>query len=71
MIGDELRLRVAHRRDGARHGIVQVARRAVDEERGDDGDLKRLAVNDHRTFQNTPKWMNMVVDAYGLPRAEK
>lgn len=32
---------------------------------------KKLAVNDHRTFQNTPKWMNMVVDAYGLPRAEK
>jgi iron(III) transport system substrate-binding protein len=32
---------------------------------------KKLAVNDHRTFQNTPKWMKMVVDAYGLPRAEK
>jgi iron(III) transport system substrate-binding protein len=32
---------------------------------------KKLAVNDHRTFQNTPKWMNMVVEAYGLPRAEK
>lgn len=32
---------------------------------------KKLAVNDHRTFQNTPKWMKLVVDAYGLPRAEK
>ena len=32
---------------------------------------KKLSVNDHRTFQNTPKWMKMVVDAYGLPRAEK
>jgi iron(III) transport system substrate-binding protein len=32
---------------------------------------KKLAVNDHRTFQNMPKWMKMVVDAYGLPRAEK
>jgi iron(III) transport system substrate-binding protein len=32
---------------------------------------KRLAVNDHRTFQKTPQWMNMVVEAYGLPRAEK
>jgi iron(III) transport system substrate-binding protein len=32
---------------------------------------KKLAVNDYRTFQNTPKWMKMVVDAYGLPRAEK
>ena len=32
---------------------------------------KKLAVNDYRTFQNTPKWMKRVVDAYGLPRAEK
>jgi len=32
---------------------------------------KKLAVNDYQTFQNTPKWMKMVVDAYGLPRAEK
>jgi len=32
---------------------------------------KKLSVNDHRTFQNTPKWMKMVVDAYGFPRAER
>jgi iron(III) transport system substrate-binding protein len=32
---------------------------------------KKLSVNDHRTFQNTPKWMKLVVDAYGFPRAEK
>jgi hypothetical protein len=32
---------------------------------------KKLSVNDHKTFQNTPKWMKMVVDAYGFPRAEK
>ena len=32
---------------------------------------KKVSVNDHRTFQNTPKWMKMVVDAYGFPRAEK
>ncbi len=32
---------------------------------------KKLAVNDYKTFQNTPKWMKLVVDAYGLPRAEK
>lgn len=32
---------------------------------------KKLAVNDYKTFQNTPKWMKMVVDAYGFPRAEK
>ena len=32
---------------------------------------KKLAVNDHRTFQNTPKWMKMVVEAYGFPRADK
>ncbi len=32
---------------------------------------KKVSVNDHRTFHNTPKWMQMVVDAYGFPRAEK
>jgi iron(III) transport system substrate-binding protein len=32
---------------------------------------KKVSVNDHRTFQNTPKWMKLVVDAYGFPRAEK
>jgi ABC-type Fe3+ transport system substrate-binding protein len=32
---------------------------------------KKLSVNDYKTFQNTPKWMKLVVDAYGLPRAEK
>ncbi len=32
---------------------------------------KKVSVNDHRTFQNTPKWMKMVVEAYGFPRAEK
>jgi len=32
---------------------------------------KKVSVNDHRTFHNTPKWMKMVVDAYGFPRAEK
>ena len=32
---------------------------------------KKVSVNDHRTFLNTPKWMKMVVDAYGFPRAEK
>jgi iron(III) transport system substrate-binding protein len=32
---------------------------------------KKLSVNDHRTFQNTPRWMKLVVDAYGFPRAEK
>jgi len=42
-----------------------------------DGEVARLikgrkaSVNDHRTFLNTPKWMKMVVDAYGFPRAEK
>ena len=32
---------------------------------------KKVSVNDHRTFLNTPKWMGMVVDAYGFPRADK
>lgn len=32
---------------------------------------KKVSVNDHRTFQNTPKWMKLVVDAYGFPRADK
>ncbi len=32
---------------------------------------KKVAVNDFRTFQNTPKWMAMVVEAYGFPRADK
>lgn len=32
---------------------------------------KRLSVNDYRTFQNTPKWMKMIVEAYGFPRAER
>jgi ABC-type Fe3+ transport system substrate-binding protein len=32
---------------------------------------KKVSVNDHRTFQNTPKWMKMVVDAYGFPRADR
>ncbi|MGH7847491.1 MAG: ABC transporter substrate-binding protein [Candidatus Binatia bacterium] len=32
---------------------------------------KTLSVNDHRTFQNTPRWMKMIVEAYGFPRAEK
>ncbi|MGH7847490.1 MAG: ABC transporter substrate-binding protein [Candidatus Binatia bacterium] len=32
---------------------------------------KDLIVNDYKTFQNTPKWMKMVVEAYGFPRAEK
>lgn len=32
---------------------------------------KKVSVNDHRTFLNTPKWMQLVVDAYGFPRADK
>jgi ABC-type Fe3+ transport system substrate-binding protein len=32
---------------------------------------KKVVVNDFRTFQNTPKWMKAVVEAYGFPRAEK
>jgi len=32
---------------------------------------KKVSVNDHRTFHNTPKWMKMVVDAYGFPRADQ
>jgi hypothetical protein len=32
---------------------------------------KKVSVNDHRTFQNTPKWMKMVVEAYGFPKAGK
>lgn len=32
---------------------------------------KKVSVNDHRTFHNTPNWMKLVVDAYGFPRAEK
>jgi iron(III) transport system substrate-binding protein len=32
---------------------------------------KKVSVNDHRTFHNTPKWMKIIVDAYGFPRAEK
>jgi iron(III) transport system substrate-binding protein len=32
---------------------------------------KKVSVNDHRTFLNMPKWMKLVVDAYGFPRAEK
>jgi hypothetical protein len=32
---------------------------------------KKVSVNDHRTFHNTPNWMKAVVDAYGFPRAEK
>jgi iron(III) transport system substrate-binding protein len=32
---------------------------------------KKVIVNDYKTFQNTPKWMKMVVEAYGFPRAEK
>ncbi len=32
---------------------------------------KKVSVNDHRTFLNMPKWMQLVVDAYGFPRAEK
>ena len=32
---------------------------------------KKVSVNDHRTFLNTPNWMKLVVDAYGFPRADK
>ncbi|MGH7847493.1 MAG: hypothetical protein ACREQW_20300, partial [Candidatus Binatia bacterium] len=32
---------------------------------------KKLSLNDHKTFQNTPRWMKMVVEAYGFPREEK
>lgn len=32
---------------------------------------KKVSVNDHRTFLSTPKWMKLVVDAYGFPRADK
>ena len=32
---------------------------------------KKVSVNDLRTFHNMPKWMQLVVDAYGFPRAEK
>jgi iron(III) transport system substrate-binding protein len=32
---------------------------------------KKVSVNDHTTFQNTPKWMKMVVEAYGFPRADR
>jgi hypothetical protein len=32
---------------------------------------KKVIVNDYKTFQNTPKWMKMVVEAYGFPREEK
>ena len=32
---------------------------------------KKVSVNDHRTFQNTPKWMKMVIEAYGFPKAGK
>ena len=31
---------------------------------------KKISVNDHKTFHNTPKWMQMVVEAYGFPKAE-
>jgi ABC-type Fe3+ transport system substrate-binding protein len=32
---------------------------------------KKVSVNDHRTFHNTPRWMKLVVDAYGFPRADR
>jgi len=32
---------------------------------------KRLSLNDHKTFQNTPDWMKKIVEAYGFPREEK
>lgn len=32
---------------------------------------KRLSLNDHGTFQNTPKWMKMVLEAFGFPKADK
>ena len=32
---------------------------------------KKVSINDHRTFLNTPNWMKLVVDAYGFPRADK
>ena len=31
---------------------------------------KKIAVHDYRTFQNTTKWMEMIVEAYGFPRPQ-
>lgn len=32
---------------------------------------KKLSVNNWNTYHNTPKWMEMVIEAFGFPRAEK
>ena len=32
---------------------------------------KKVIINDYKTFQNTPKWMKMVIEAYGFPREDK
>ena len=31
---------------------------------------KKVSVNDYRTFQNTTKWVEMAVEAYGFPRPQ-
>jgi iron(III) transport system substrate-binding protein len=32
---------------------------------------KKVSVNNHRTFHNTPRWMKLVVEAYGFPTADR
>ena len=32
---------------------------------------KKVIINDYKTFQNTPQWMKMVIEAYGFPREDK
>ncbi|MBI2986592.1 MAG: hypothetical protein HYY45_07475, partial [Deltaproteobacteria bacterium] len=31
---------------------------------------KKISVNDYKTYHNTPKWMKLVLEAYGFPKAE-
>ena len=31
---------------------------------------KKVSINDYSTYHNTPKWMKMVLEAYGFPTAE-
>lgn len=31
---------------------------------------KKIAINDYRTYNKTPNWMKMVLEAYGFPKAE-
>jgi len=32
---------------------------------------KKIILNDFKTFDETPKWMKLVIEAYGFPREEK